>query len=65
MAALVFVYLRQVYVISSMALNLLHHGHAYLYPQKTSENFRLSEVFRGYSVSIPGCYGLSIFFVSE
>ena len=35
MAALVFVYLRQVYVISSMALNLLHRGDAYLYPPET------------------------------
>ena len=40
------------------AINPLHPGVAFLYPLKTSENLRFSDVFRGYRKATPDCNGL-------
>ena len=39
--------------------NLLQPGVAFLYPLKTSEIFRFSDVFKGYRKATPGCIELS------
>ena len=39
-------------------INRLQVGVAFPYPLKTSENLKVSDVFRGYRKATPGCNGL-------
>ena len=39
--------------------NPLQPGVAFLYPLKTSENLKVSDVFRGYRKATPSCNGLT------